>query len=260
MTIKEYNDFHKQDLKLYKIEKNKEFKNWYYNQIIKHNYQPCIELSEINQLIEDIKRQYEIKYSGCILDLREQQSEELIYIEDISKYLNFEQLNLRLSPNGRKTLKVRYRSNNLLTKDSKTYIGIKIKDKSLGEFFIYADGLGIVKKHQLHELGDILQPFKGSTTLGRILLELEQIKPTNLDYQDLKKCIQRYQIDTILRDKIIYLAALSLLYSKNNSPEYGYIRAYNLIKEYNDHYIRNLQFPDFNTLTKKNNIKRRIKK
>ena len=55
----------------------------------------------------------------------------------------------------------------------------------------------------------------------------------DLDFTALEECIYNHNCDTELRNKILQLAALKLLYSRNTTPERGYERAKRLINEFN---------------------------
>ena len=54
-----------------------------------------------------------------------------------------------------------------------------------------------------------------------------------LDFTELKKCVFNHNCDIELRNKILQLVALKLLYSKNTIPERGYERAKRFINEFN---------------------------
>lgn len=240
MTIEEVNHFYKQDKKQYIIKYNQDFQNWCQFQKNTYQYTPEIELSEIDSLIQNITTWYEFKYPDYILILHQEEHPELPYIKVISKELDFEQLKLRLSKSGRQVLNAKYRSNSLLLQEKKTYIGIDIFQEELGTFTISVDEFGMVEKYHLQELKEFLPPQKGSIHLKRILLEFKKNPPQNLDVSEIENCIRRHELDLELRDKIIGLSALSLLYSKKTIPEYGYFRAITLLKEYNNYYQRNL--------------------
>lgn len=54
-----------------------------------------------------------------------------------------------------------------------------------------------------------------------------------LDSTELKNCIYNRECDIKLRNKILQLVALKLLYSKNTTPERGYERVKRFINEFN---------------------------
>ena len=61
MTIAQAERFYETDTKEYEIEKNKEFLNWLENSI-SNGYYCYIGLEELQELIDNIVKWYEIKY------------------------------------------------------------------------------------------------------------------------------------------------------------------------------------------------------
>ena len=63
---------------------------------------------------------------------------------------------------------------------------------------------------------------------------MKKTQQDNLDYTELKECINNHKTDLELRKIILQLAALKILYSSNTIPEYGYERAKKFITEFNE--------------------------
>ena len=59
---------------------------------------------------------------------------------------------------------------------------------------------------------------------------------TNIDYSELQKRIQDHKNSVGLRNKVLELVMLNLLYSKNALPENGYIRAKRFMRMFNKEY------------------------
>ena len=202
-----------------------------------------MDLNELQSLINNIALWYEIKYPNYTLELENsRRNHNFKEVEEIYKYLTFSQFLIRLSLKQSMLMQGRYQSrmgNGILPIYQN---GRKIREENvvileLTEYENYekvyvlanADTGGIYHSASLTKyLGEMHTNIDGLT----YLLETEYKK--DVDASDLKKCLFNHKCDIKLRNKIIELAALKLLYSKNTTPKLGFIRANRLIEEMND--------------------------
>lgn len=69
--------------------------------------------------------------------------------------------------------------------------------------------------------------------LDKLLLMFNERYKDELDFIELKECVYNHNVDIVLRNKILQLVALKLLYSVNTIPERGYERSKKFINEFN---------------------------
>jgi len=86
---------------------------------------------------------------------------------------------------------------------------------------------------------------KTDMTLDELLEIFEKEQKRNWDYTNLKESVYNHNVDLELRKRMLELASLKLLYSKNTIPERGYVRAQRFISEFNKH------IPNLNLSTNK---------
>ena len=79
---------------------------------------------------------------------------------------------------------------------------------------------------------DVYLNSKKNFDLNKLLSRLNKYSD-KLDLTELKESIFDYKCDNELRNKVLQLAALKLLYSKNTIPNRGYERAKRFINEFN---------------------------
>lgn len=253
MTILEANNFYKQDNKLYQINQNEEFIKWL-NDKIDNGYSSLISIKDLQELIDFLVNWYEIKYPEKELEMNEGiRYFEFINIERLSKEMNFRQLMYRISHNEYCLINCKYRSrlggSNPIYKNNEivgydSIIGIQIKRKNRQNveiwelydcknypyFLIFADPVnGKVKVQK--ELKEYIK--KEQISLEHLLLILENKYKEELDFEELESCIFNHKTDLELRNKILQLVALKLVYSRNTIPERGYERAKRFINEFN---------------------------
>lgn len=249
MTIAEAQRFYNQDQHLYELSKNKEFLSWLKGKINK-GYHCFLEIDEMQTLINYLTNWYEIKYP----------ERELEYYEGI-RYTNFEdvkkisgsmdikQLMYRLPRKQLSLIECCYRAcgwgqQPIYEEDKivgwKSHIFMKITrddiyendvwNEKLPYFFVNAD-----PKTGIVEVNSDLEEFtdKKNITLDELYALFSSHYSEELDYKELRECLYDRNCDLTLRYKILQLVALSLLYSKNTTPERGYERAKRFINEFN---------------------------
>ena len=249
MTIAEAERFYKQDEHLYELTKNKDFLGWL-KHAMEHGYHCYLEIDELQELINNITYWYEMKYPERELEFYE--GVRYMDFEDIRKISNvmdIRQLLYRLPHRQLSLLESGYRAcgwgqhpiyENGKEVGWKAEIFMRIKRKNIDEndvwndklpsFLIHADyKTGMVDvNHDLEEFTD-----KNEIHLHQLFALLSSQYSDEIDYKELRECIYDNNCDLALREKILQLVALSLLYSKNTIPERGYERAKRFINEFN---------------------------
>lgn len=265
MTIAEARRFYDQDEKKYEIEKNKEFMTWLRDSI-DNGYHCYISTEELQELIDYLVTWYEIKYPDRELEFYEGTTNlEFLDVKKISNIMNIRQLLFRLPHNQLSLLECKYRSHGgcqtpiyengkVVGMDARISMVIKKKEKSdslsyIPYFYIFAEPKtgNIPSKYDIEEYVEC----DGDITLD-VLLKLfdEQCKDT-LGYTELKETIYDHNMDIELRNRVLQLAALKLIYSKNTIPERGYIRAKRFIEEFNKKLGTTLSLDEVDEIMKK---------
>ena len=234
-------DFYKKDNKSYELKRNKEFLNWLKNQI-KNGYSCSLEIEEMQELIDNIAKWYEFKYPEKSFEKDKSNN-----IESITDLMSVEQFLFRLPSSQLSLLNGDYRAHGYSRKEIyrngdlvgyKPIIFIHIDRKTginpyiekLPTFLIFADiNTGdILKSRDLDEYVN----KEESINLEELLKIYDEKYTESLDFSELSEVINNHKVDMELRKKLLKLAALKILYSKNTTPARGYERAKNFIIEF----------------------------
>ncbi len=254
MTIAQARKFYEQDQREYNLEENKEFLSWFKGKI-KNDYYPFIEIEELQELINNITYWYEIKYPEREFELDEGiKNLDFKSITPLSKSMNIYQLMYRLSDDQLCLINGEYRSNcggirNIYNGGSKVvdqkavlYIVIKQINNNYN-----ANGINnnlIICAYPNGEviINDDLKKYvdKERINLDELLSLFEEKYSHNLDFSVLKADVDDHNCDLELREIILQLIALKLLYSQNTTPGRGYKRAKRFIDEFNKELNLNL--------------------
>lgn len=251
MTIKEAKNFYAQDKKEYKILNNKEFLKWL-NDFYKNGYYPFIDILELQKFINTIKNWYEMKYPEREMEYYDGiQYCGMENVTPLSKTMDIKQLLYRLSNNQLFLLEGEYRSNAGGNRDvrnengeiigHKPFIMIRIDKKNINDdinnrapFYFYIDANLDGKVNYI----DFSEKFDdkidlSNTTLDQLLKIFKEKYSEKYDFYKLEECVYNHKCDLELRNKILQLVALSILYSKDTTPKRGYERAKRYINEFN---------------------------
>lgn len=250
MTILEAERFYKQDKKDYEIEKNKEFLNWLKNSI-SDGYYCYIRLEELQELIDNIVKWYEIKYPERELEYFEGTKDiRFKDIKSISNVMDIRQLLFRLPHNQLSLMECGYRAKgwgqhrvyeNGKEIGWKPHVFMRINRKDEEEcdslfgkssyFLLHADYMTgeVENDYELEEYLDSEEDLN----LDELLAIFEEKYADELDFTELEESVYNHNCDMELRHRILQLVALKLLYSKNTIPERGYERAKRFINEFN---------------------------
>ena len=250
MTIAEAERFYEKDTKDYEIEKNKDFLTWLKTSI-KNGYHCFMKIEELQELIDSVVNWYEIKYPERELEYFEG-TRHLGFqgIRRISDVMDIRQLLFRLPHNQLCLMECGYRAKgwgqypiyeNGKEIDLKVQIFMKINKKNKEEcnpwyggttyFLLQADYMtGEVLNY--YELEDYIDNEE-NISLDELLSVFNEKYSNELDFTELTESVYDHNCDMELRDRILQLVALKLLYSRNTIPERGYERAKRFINEFN---------------------------
>lgn len=250
MTITEAKRFYEKDTKDYEIEKNKDFLTWLKTSI-KNGYHCFMKTEELQELIDSVVNWYEIKYPERELEYFEG-TRHLGFqdIRRISDVMDIRQLLFRLPHNQLCLMECGYRAKgwgqypiyeNGKEIDLKVQIFMKINKKNKEEcnpwydettyFLLHADYMtGEVSNY--YELEDYIDNEE-NISLDELLSVFNEKYSNELDFTELTESVYDHNCDMELRDRILQLVALKLLYSRNTIPERGYERAKRFINEFN---------------------------
>ena len=250
MTIAEAERFYEKVTKDYEIEKNKDFLTWLKTSI-KNGYHCFMKTEELQELIDSVVNWYEIKYPERELEYFEG-TRHLGFqgIRRISDVMDIRQLLFRLPHNQLCLMECGYRAKgwgqcpiyeNGKEIDLKVQIFMKINKKNKEEcnpwyggttyFLLQADYMtGEVLNY--YELEDYIDNEE-NISLDELLSVFNEKYSNELDFTELTESVYDHNCDMELRDRILQLVALKLLYSRNTIPERGYERAKRFINEFN---------------------------
>lgn len=263
MTGLEMDIFYKMDKKEYRLKNNLEFMKWYLT-LEEQGFTPIINLKEMQNLIEEIATFFEIKYPNRML-------EKIIYgvnisldadFKDtlqISKLLDINQLKYRLHHDKVQFLECSYGNLILLEKEKRNLWDIR-------QIFIRVFSDGTINKYDLEFLqtNGFLEDMNGIDRIEHLFGRLESI-PTEIDYSELKKWIEYHKNCIDLRNRILSLVPLKLLYSEYSNPDFGYFRAKSFIRMFNKEYGTDLNLEVLDQImamtdSKKNNFCKKLQK
>ena len=250
MTIAKAEKFYEQDLKEYEIEKNKDFLNWLKKEI-SNGYRCYIEPKELQELIDNIVNWYELKYPERELEYFE--GTRFINFKDIksiSNVMNIRQLLFRLPHKQLCLMECGYRAKGwgsnpiyengkIVDWESLIYMRINKKNEDDDDllwdkvtyFFLRADHM-TGKVSMDYELEEFLDSEE-DLNLDELLSIFKEKYSDELDFTELKESVYNHDCDMELRNRVLQLVALKLLYSRNTIPERGYERAKRFINEFN---------------------------
>lgn len=244
MTIAQAERFYEQDSKRYEVLKNKELLSWFKDSV-KKGYHPFIGIEGLQELVDNITTWYEIKYPE-----REMKYYEGIRyfdfekIKPLSKLMNIKQLMYRLPCEQLYLLECDYRStgqgfrnvyddkNEIVAEKPILFMSIYRKNIEciVPNFLLYADTES-GKVEIDYNLKDYVNT--DNITLDELLNLFKEKYSEEFSFDELEKCVYNHNCDVELRNKVLQLVALKLLYSRRTIPERGYERAKRFINEFN---------------------------
>lgn len=252
MTIAQEERFYEQDSKKYEVLKNKELLSWF-KKSVKNGYHPFIDIEGLQELIDNITNWYEIKYPEREMELYEGiKYFDFENIKSLSKLMDIKQLMYRLPHEELCLMECDYRStgfgrkniygdNNEIT-GHKSVLFMSIHRKNIGSnqiltssklpyFLLYADtDSGKV------EIDCNLKNYVNTDniTLDELLNLFKEKYSDEFSFTELEESVYDHNCDVELRNKVLQLVALKILYSPNTTPERGYERSKRFINEFNE--------------------------
>ena len=277
MNIHEFKKIYKQDKKKYIITKNKKILCWIKNRRV-NGYNLCIDVKDIQSLIDNLTSWYEIKYPDRVLN----ESLDISEIKDVvklSENMSFKQLLYRLSYKQLDFIECVYRSHSggqsIIQDSNGNYLGkenniiIFLKQKNV------ENGVNIGEKNNFPYIMVIANSITGKVKninqleniIGNNNINIEQLWHLlikkyydKLDCTELFNCLRNHSYDIELRNKILQLVVLKLFYSKNTTPENGYKRALIFIEEFNENLGINLNSKEIDEIIEIINLDKNIPK
>lgn len=239
MTGLEIENFYKQDEKRYILGKNQEILDLCLK-MEKDGFRPIINIEQMQKFMNEITMFFEFKYPDNILyDI----SRNIINDKtiNVSKLLDIEELKYRLYHDYVQFMDCSYEGWYRISKPKRNFNDIDFT-------LIPIDKDGNIRKHSL--LKDFIKDIENIETIENLYGKLESIA-TDINYDELSKCIKRHKYNMLLRNKIFELIPLNILYSKNTLPEYAYIRAKSFIRMFNKEYNLDLNMDELDKIMNK---------
>lgn len=279
MTIFEEANFYEQDEEKYNLSKNIEFLTFL--ESAKNNGYKCyISNDKLQELIVFLITWFELKYP----ERRMQEKDGICSvnyrnIESIAEYMTPLQLLYRLSQDQECLMKCNYRSfsaacfpvkgeseNDVYYKNR---IYMKVKRSSYRRNTSHEQGIepcifiAVNPSNGKVDFDSLASIIADKENKGPILIDLnnpyikiqtllKQLKNNkDLDLSEIENCILNHETDLLLREKVLNLTALGLLYSKRTTPQNGYRRAQIFIREINKDFGTNLTGEEIDEIMKR---------
>lgn len=251
MTIIEATKFYEQDSKKYNVFENKELLSWL-KRTVKNGYHPFIDMEDLQELINNITLWYEIKYPEREMEYYEGiRYSDFEDVKSLAKVMSIKQLMYRLPCEQLYLLECDYRStgqgfrnvyndkNEIVAEKPILFMSIYRKNiednqflmsSKLPDFLLHAD-TDSGKVQIDYNLKDYVDT--DNITLDELLNLFKEKYSEEFSFTELEKCVYDHNCDVELRNKVLQLVALKILYSHNTIPERGYERAKRFINEFN---------------------------
>lgn len=251
MTIIEATKFYEQDSKKYNVFENKELLSWL-KRTVKNGYHPFIDMEDLQELINNITLWYEIKYPEREMEYYEGiRYFDFEDVKSLAKVMSIKQLMYRLPCEQLFLLECDYRStgqgfrnvyndkNEIVAEKPILFMSIYRKNiednqflmsSKLPDFLLHAD-TDSGKVQIDYNLKDYVDT--DNITLDELLNLFKEKYSEEFSFTELEKCVYDHNCDVELRNKVLQLVALKILYSHNTIPERGYERAKRFINEFN---------------------------
>lgn len=276
MTVLELKQFYNGDNRLYDLKNNKDFL-YTFNSFINKGYDLFIGVNEMQEMIDLIANWYEIKYPEREFDFYDENiTSDFDGLFELSSVMNIKQLLFRLTDNQKKLLEGLYRSqssnetpiyqNGEITGVNKKVYFRVIRNANDRFFSKYKSFMVSVDANSgLVDMDYELEKYvlDDKIYLNDLVKIFESKYSDELDFSEIQEADNNKRVDNYLRDTLLELVSLKLLYSRRTTPERGYERARRFICEFNKKLNLNLNTDlideainrDYGTLV--NNIRRK---
>lgn len=254
MTGIEIENFYNADSKEYVLSMNEEFKNLLKVLEEKDNYTPIISVLEMQDLMSRIVSFYEFKYpDNMFYQLRCIDSFDKV-IADVAKKLDFYQLKYRISHDQCQFLDCNY-GQCLTIKKNKA----KLWEPSMT--FLNVNSDGTFDKFDLNRLVEdgFVDSVNEDTTIDELYGKLFA-SSKELEYDSITEAVVRHKDSIIVRNEILKLIPLNMIYSDSSLPEYGIVRAKSFIRSFNKEYELDLNLDKVLEIMDKDYSNQKVKK
>lgn len=223
MTIKEAEEFYKNDTKDYRLKENPKFISWFRKTY--KNVHPYLNIDEVQKLVDKVINWYEIKFPNRFLEtFNGVINSQFENIENIEKHLTLEQLKYRLHHGELQTLNCYYRSG--CGGGDSILIDVTINNTNVN---IFASQEGTVRPNYILEY--IVSEIDKPMTLEQLYNTLVGLNLKNSDLSNLKRCIDIHDKDMNLKKIILGAIVKGMIFSRETSPEFGLKRAKTFIDD-----------------------------
>ena len=249
----EMRNFYQEDTKKYNLKKNKEFKSLL--KMLENKGYSHPDLEKLQEYIDTTKLWYEFKYPEFEFDIAEGLINKDNTIKKLSKNMTTEQLLKRADAEVANLLKGYYKSRGwglcmIHEEDGSRHAEYEMF-MSIKPKFKYAIGMLINVDHKDGTIINTTYFNRFKDYIGKTIDELVQEseeKGLDYDFSELKSSINTHNCDLCVREELIKLTALKLLYSNTTNPIRGYIRANRYITECNRDLGTNVSKHDINEI------------
>lgn len=236
MTGKELESFYLQDKKDYILEENQEFLS-VYNEYKKKNND--FDLKCMTKLMKKIKMFYEFKIPNVLFgNSIKRDTIEYKNMLEISRLMDMKQFILRLHHDEKEFLQCDYsnydyvRLEKHLNYSTFPYLGKQTHYINLNNGFSNPADVALLNENVPSRQLSIEELYTCLSTAS------------DIDISELKGLLDFHKYNLILRKKLVELTALQILFSENTLPIYGFYRANEMIKDFNQTYQLNIN-PSF---------------
>ena len=263
MDKDEFKRFYKSDEIKYKLGYNPKFIEIF--SFMKNNgYCTNYEIDDLQRLVDFLANWFEIKYPNRFFDKENGVIDKrFINNQDNVLKLTIDDLLYQLPNNLLSILDCNYKGNsynrilvvddNGNVVDTKISSMVRIKQKVEGNISMLPS-INISFNPQtgmIYEDFGYEEYFNDKETIFSEILELEDINLSQLytyltnkyadelDLSDLENILLINKYDKKLRKYLLYLVSLKILYSRNTTPEYGYLRAKKFVEDITLYYLAN---------------------
>ena len=253
MQIKDLDKFYREDKREYDIKDNTDlFKRL--NSRVQDGHNCNYRIENMQFLVNFIVIWYEMKYfNNQIMNEEDLRKKQIFKDTEIAKFLTFEELEKRVSPDELDLLKGYYRGPLIVYRhgaatNSEPVNLLKIPnenfkdDEEMKNIDILFDKVGKIENSDsvMLCLKNYLNHLDSNMSIESLFLECRLQNPAGINYMELKKCFFSHKKDVLLRNELFMCAALKMIYSRETKPEIGYMRALKFIEEVNEFYNINL--------------------
>lgn len=225
--------FYKDNKYEYEIKNNMDYVIWFINTFKDGNNSYC-DLNSQQRLIDTIVNWYEFKFPNRkLLEEFGVIDPQFKDFDSIGNKMDIDQLLYTLDNNALSLLKCDYRTGS--GADNLTFVDIEVLKENplINTDFNYIQinsQTGLVDDHR----------FPYNITIEGLYDLLLTTYNDSFNLDAIKKCIDTHAYDLELRNRILNLVSLKLLYSSNTDPSLGYIRAKKFIEEFNSKFNLNI--------------------